>query len=1182
MPTDPTAPGGRHDLLGPGPTEPATSAASTVYDDPGVGADPALDAFVEPYVAPEPVPPSQLLHHHVTAVLVAHDGRRWLPRTLAALGGLERRPDRVLAVDTGSRDETARLLDDGLGHRAVVRVGARVGFGAAVAEGLRAADALGRPHDGRTEWIWVLHDDSAPEPAALTRLLEWAVRRPDAGVLGPKVRGWGDERQLLEMGVSITGGGRRHTGLERREFDQGQHDDIADVLAVGSAGMLVRRDVWEELGGFDPALPVFRDDVDLGWRANLAGYRVVLCPDAVVHHAEAAAHGRRRMAAVRRRAHLVDRRHALYVLAVNTPALLLPLVLLRHVLGGLGRAAGFFLGKQPALAGEEVAAVLSVVARPDRLVRARRARRDLRRVPHRDLRALFPPRGQAVRHAGESLLGVVTGTGSGHDLPSSRRRAATPGVDDDEDDEVLDTETALLRALTRPVVLVGAGLTLLTLLAVRSLVGSGRLTGGALLPAQDSVASLWAFYTTSWHGVGLGSPTAAPPYTALVASLAAVLRSPSLAVDVLLLGSVPLAGLTAYLLVRRLVDGAWLRSWAAVSYALLPATTGAVAAGRLGTAVAIVVTPLVVLAAMRTLGTPREPGPFRAAWSTGLLLAVTAAFVPLAWLVALVLSLVAVATAYRTRAAALRLAAALGLAPVVLLPWTLEVLRSPVLLVTEAGSPGPGLSDDRLAGWALLLAHPGGPGAAPAWLAAGLLLVGWLALLGSRTAAVLTAWTVVLTGLGLGLLVSRLPVTGPTLETPVAGWPGYAAALVAGGLVVAAVCGADGIRDRWASGRGGLLRPVLAVVAAGAVGFPLLSGAWWLVRGADDPLDRRDPAVLPAYVAEEAARPERIRTLVLQVADDSRVTYALLRESGPRLGDAETGPPPETYEGLDQVVGDLVSGRGGAEAAELAGFAARYVYLPAPADAGLTDVLDSVEGLVRASAPDGAAMWRVETTVARVRVVDPAADTVVVGAGQVTARDQVPAGGADRELVLADNADSGWSATLDGVELEPLVVDGWAQGYALSESGGSVELTHRGRERAWWLTFQLVAALVAIVLALPGIRREPGAVDDAADVDEDVPAQAAPPDAPVPAARPVAVPEPVGSAPASVPRGPTRSEAGPPGPTTGDAVLTGQGGFVPVPPGTESSPVAGADASAPSASAPRRGRRARRRGGGGR
>ncbi|KPC86047.1 hypothetical protein ADL35_12875, partial [Streptomyces sp. NRRL WC-3753] len=57
--------------------------------------------------------------------------------------------------------------------------------------------------------------------------------------------------------------------------------------------MLIRRDVYEELGGFDRALPLMRDDVDLCWRAQAAGHRVLIAPDAVLRHAEAASRERR-------------------------------------------------------------------------------------------------------------------------------------------------------------------------------------------------------------------------------------------------------------------------------------------------------------------------------------------------------------------------------------------------------------------------------------------------------------------------------------------------------------------------------------------------------------------------------------------------------------------------------------------------------------------------------------------------------------------------------------------------------------------------------------------------------------------------------------------------------------------------------------------------------------------------
>ncbi|MGH8825260.1 MAG: glycosyltransferase [Jiangellaceae bacterium] len=1073
------------------PTDPIVTpdhrdGAPSVYDDPGFGANSALDAFAEPN-EPLPVDPAALAAHHVTAVLVAHDGQRWLPGTLAAIAASDRPPDRLLAVDTGSRDASAQLLADALGGHAVVSMPASTGFGAAVQAGLKAADDHSPIHSTRydlVEWVWLLHDDCAPAPDALRRLLEYAVLHPETAVIGPKVRGWRDERQLLEVGVSMTGGGRRHTGLERREYDQGQHDASREVLAVGSAGMLVRRDVWDELGGFDPKLPIFRDDVDFGWRANLAGHPVVVHPDAVVQHAEAAAHGRRRLGATRDRAHLVDRRNALYVLLANAPASRVPFVFLRVMLGGIGRALGFLFGKQPALAAEELLAVLAVVGRPDRLFMARRRRARTRRVAQDELRRFFPPPGQQVRHAGETVLALVSGTGSGYDLPG-RSRAATGS---DDDDDPVETESIVLRALLRPPVLLLGGLVLLTLVAARGLVGGGRLTGGALLPAPDAAADLWATYTQSWHGVGLGSPTPAPPYLAVVGLLGTLVRSPSLAVDLLLVASVPLAGFTSYLLIRRVVESRWLRVWVAATYALFPATTGAIAAGRLGTAVAAVLTPVVVLAAARTLGSPGHHGPFRAAWSAGLLLAVTAAFVPLAWIIAVVVGVIGIVTVYRDRGSVLRILAALAVTPIVLIPWTAQVAREPVLLVTEAGMPGPDLSDSALAPWAILLQHPGGPGAAPVLLGVGVVLAGWAALFRKdRRVLVLAGWALAATALVAGLVVSRLPVTGPTLETPVAGWPGYPAVLVGGGLLVAGAVGAERARQRLSGASFGWRQPLAVIVAVLAAAAPIVGAGWWLVRGADDPLDRRDPTVLPTYVADEGARPERVRTLVLSRADDGPVTYALLRRAGPRLGDAETGPPPEDYAALDRVVGDLVSDRGGADATALAPFAARYVYLPAPADPGLVDVLDTVPGLTRASAPEGAVIWQVSGAIARVRVLGGESGPVVVPSEDVDAAGVIPPGPEDRQLVMAELADSGWSATFAGRELDPTTVDGWAQAFTLSADGGEVEITHRNAERSAWLTAQLVAVLVAVVLALPAMRRERGSVDDAAEFDPDEP-----------------------------------------------------------------------------------------------
>src|SRR5947208_1838923 len=176
--------------------------------------------------------------HSVTAVLVAHNGAAWLPETLAALQWQRRPPQRVVVIDTGSADDTRHILDRELGSSSVLDGERSMGFGAAVSFALDAyagapeAPIPGRASDGETvEWIWLLHDDCAPAPDALRHLLELGDTSPSVGVIGPKVLAWDDPRILIEVGFTVDTSGRRQTGLDRGEPDQGQHDHASDVLA---------------------------------------------------------------------------------------------------------------------------------------------------------------------------------------------------------------------------------------------------------------------------------------------------------------------------------------------------------------------------------------------------------------------------------------------------------------------------------------------------------------------------------------------------------------------------------------------------------------------------------------------------------------------------------------------------------------------------------------------------------------------------------------------------------------------------------------------------------------------------------------------------------------------------------------------------------------------------------------
>ncbi|OEV05473.1 glycosyltransferase family 2 protein [Streptomyces oceani] len=1102
---------------------------------------------------PAPSPP-EYPRHVVTAVLVAHDGARWLPEALSGLVGQRRVVQNVVAADTGSADDSAALLTESLGTDRVLHLARRTGFGAAVEEAVRSAGVL-TPDDLRylrrpsswdaanhswrddahampelpygepVQWLWLLHDDSAAEPDALAELLRVVDADPSVAIAGPKLRGWYDRRQLLEAGVSIANSGRRWTGIERREQDQGQHDQTRPVLSVSTAGMLIRRDVFEQLGGFDRRLPLMRDDVDLCWRAQLAGHRVCVAPDAVLRHAEAASRERRPVDCAGRGGaspHRVDKAAAVHTLLANSRTAVLPWVLLRLVLGTLLRTLAYLVGKVPRQALDEVAGLTGALLRPLRLAGARRGRGPTVVSP-RELRPLFPPAGATVRATVEQVASNLGGR-SEPELSAGGRHGAVESGPGGEDADFLDIEqfARLKRIARKPGPLLFAVLLLVSLVACRALLGGGSLAGGALLPAPEGASDLWSHIQDRWQPVGGGSVETAPPYLAVLALLASLLfGSTGLALTLLLVCSVPLAGITAYFASRPLVDSRLVRAWASVAYAFLPAATGALAGGRIGTALLAVVLPLLARAAVAASGL-RGSASWRGTWAYAALLTLTSAFTPVVWPLTLTLALALLVT-HRGKPSLLRQLAprvpVVLLTPLVLLaPWSLTLLGDPVRFLREVGLPyGHGAAD----ALDLLTLTPGGPGTPGAPLLIGVLLAALAALLRTdRCAVVLVAWSVALAGLLCAVLSNT------------EGWAGPAILVYGLALLAAAAVGADGARERVAARSFGWQQPVAGLVAVAAVLAPLAAAVSWMVDGAAGPVERRDPAQVPAFVAQESTTRDQPRTLVLAGNGESggepaesaqsagtegagEVSYALVRGSGARLGDADLASAEGADGRLDDVVAKLVAGSGADQTEQLRGYAVRYVLVRDGAPRQMGRVLDATPGLTRLSQQDGSALWRVDAEVSRVSIVPGAegsggsgepgvsdsatagdsrdaarGEPVAVAAGPVEAHTDVPAGSGDRVLRLADAADAGWRATLDGEPLESVTVDGWAQGFELGPDGGRLDLTYETpATHTAWVWGRGLLGLVVLVLALPGRRRE---------IDDDLPEAVAVPVEPVP------------------------------------------------------------------------------------
>jgi GT2 family glycosyltransferase len=1052
---------------------------------------------------PPKTPRLKFARHSVTTVLVCHDGARWLPTSLAALAAQTRPPQRVVAVDASSRDDSLHLLAESLGSTAVLTAPRSASMGEAVQLGLDAFAGAPAPPEvvssRAQEWVWVLHDDCAPAANALDRMLARAEESPSASVIGPKVTSW-DGRRLVEVGLTIDSAGHRETGLEPRELDQGQHDDVGDVLAVGTAGMLVRREVWDRLGGLDPSWPMFGDDIDFGWRVNSSGGRVIVAPAAVVRHAAAVENGDRDADAVPGRPSVARRRNGMQVVLANTAPLLVPLYVLRFVVESLLRAiATLLLLRRPAGALDELFAMVGVLRAPITIARARRRRRPLRERSHRELRHLLAPPGLRVRHFGDAIAAAFAGRAVAEGRSRRRAPVETGPVAEEAESFDVDDLGIINQLLRKPGVILFLAAIVVALVASRSVLSS-TLHGGRLLAAPAGASDLWRTYVDAWHSVGVGSTAVAPPWLAQMSLLSTILGGkPWLAVDVVLIGAIPLAAITAYGAAGILTRNTATRVWVSVLYALTPAMTAAIAGGRIDVVAAVILLPL----AARAIASALRESPRRVGWhrcvGAGLLLAFVVGFVPVTWLIAVpavVVGAVVAArlatndTRHKVRDHVLGALVVLGVTPLVLLPWTADVVRHPALLVTGAGLAEPNHATHATSVWHLLAFHPGG-GAAPIWWSwFPLLLVALVAVgFSSRLTTAACGFVIAASGLAAAVAISKLSAHTSLGATRY--WTGAALAVAALGALTAFIVVIDRLPDALRNRAFGWRQPASAALVISLVAMSLYSVGHWLVRGADDPLSGSAASPLPVFAAAEASAPTSPKVLVLR-SDADVVHYALLRRAtGLSLGDADVAATATGDEvtatarhgeaALSGAVRNLVAGQdaGGPQLAQLG---VSLVVVPADSSGALSR-LSGVSSLARVPAsesvvfrdtiPTGELIMLQPSDAALVqsgRSLRPTARPVPLASAPGRAHVQLTAGPSGRLLVLAEPKSGEWHATVDGHRLQSASAYGWAQAWTLPASGGTLVVSHAAGARPALLLVQLVAVIVVLLLSLPSRR----------------------------------------------------------------------------------------------------------------
>jgi GT2 family glycosyltransferase len=655
-----------------------------------------------------------------------------------------------VAVHVESGDRTGQILADAHANPAdiidlMVTVPADTGFADAVHHGVRAAQDT---WDGEFDWLWVVHDDCAPEPDCLAQLVAAAKENPTAGVLGPLSVDWVDPRLVVEAGVSIDASGHRQAEIASEWLPGGVFTTTIRTLSVGSAGALIDLELWEALGGFDRRLPLLREDVDFGWRANRVGRDVLSVPTARMRHARAVTTGQRVATALGERqrgsrARLkADRAHGVRTYLVNISPWRFGFGLIRLVLLCLLRGLGFVVIRQFGEATAEFAAIGYLLSGRGHLHAARLDRAGVR-ARNRITGQLLTSRGARLRNvmrnsvatvirrrvAADAALGRLPETAvirpawvppeelPGRVVPTKavivRSVEARPGnkivvpIDDEfapptvfsaaSEPVVLVevTRAALLwRLVLSPPIALVIGLTSLALLINVDRLGL-RLHGGQLLP-MSSLGGIWQDYLAVWHNVDGGSTAAVPSALGLLGIAGAPLQwlgGPAVAVSILLIGDVPLAGLFLYLATRRVLVSRWLRALVAALYALLPAASAAVSQGRLATVVLHVFLP-VVLAGIASVVWPGNSVPGRTTWLSGQMLGalavtVVASFFPLFYVVVVALAALGILVTQKRLSKSGRriigLCVIMTVPPLLTLPWTATVLRNPALFVHTMG-----------------------------------------------------------------------------------------------------------------------------------------------------------------------------------------------------------------------------------------------------------------------------------------------------------------------------------------------------------------------------------------------------------------------------------------------------------------------------------------------------------------
>ena len=210
----------------------------------------------------------------VTAIVPSWNGRELLDVVVPSLERQTFDDLEIVVVDNGSTDGTAAHVREHWPHVKLIELGENAGFAAAVNRAARESDA---------EFVAVLNNDLELEPDWLAEMVVALRAHPDAASATGKMLDY-ERRTVIDDAGDQTSWYGASVPRGRGEEDRGQYDEPEPIFSACAGAALYRAAAFRELGGFDERFFAYAEDVDLGFRAQLAGYTCRYVPAARSYH----------------------------------------------------------------------------------------------------------------------------------------------------------------------------------------------------------------------------------------------------------------------------------------------------------------------------------------------------------------------------------------------------------------------------------------------------------------------------------------------------------------------------------------------------------------------------------------------------------------------------------------------------------------------------------------------------------------------------------------------------------------------------------------------------------------------------------------------------------------------------------------------------------------------------------